>query len=108
MGLMTHGSPEQKLRAAFRMCDLDNDGCITKWELESVITVSWACLEAGLRSRRSLLFQAIYNTIAPLHNAVGEGKGAAAVASAIFQNLDKNHDEKIRYRLIMLRLSYKD
>lgn len=41
MGLMTHGNPEQKLRAAFRMCDLDNNGCITKWELESVITVSF-------------------------------------------------------------------
>jgi len=77
IGLMSRGTMDEKLRVAFRTYDLDNNGYISRWEMQSVVT-------------------AIYKTIAPLKDKKGDNLSGAA-AMAIFRSMDKDRDDKVSF-----------
>ena len=76
INILSTGTPQEKLRMAFNMYDLDGDGVIAKFEL-------------------TIIVQSIFNMLGTNAGSKNEVDSASKRAKNIFAQLDENGDHKI-------------
>jgi len=78
IGLLAHGTPEQKLRVIFNAYDFDNNGYISKWEFQGMAA-------------------AVYKAVDPIQGKQHGNYESYISSSRLFDRLDKNDDAKVTF-----------